>query len=257
MNQGGLCALGQAGLNGLYNPDRIKTPLKRESGKFVEISWDEALTTLAARLSKIKIEKRADSVHLLAGGANGHIDDLFIRFMQELGSQNTLHYDFTHPQNLYAANKIAFGEDILPYYDINNSNYVLSFGADYLGTWLSPVHYSHAYGHMRQGRGNRGKCVQIEARMSLTGANADEWIPLSPGQEGLLAMGLIHVIVNSDDYSIPDRDIWIRTAISYSPATVSRQTGGARDRRARHHRKAGVSPATILASSSSAPAANT
>ena len=226
VNQGGLCALGQAGLNGLYNPDRIKTPLKRESNEFVEISWDEAMTTLAARLSKIKIEKRADSVHLLAGGANGHIDDLFARFMQELGSQNILHYDFTHPQNLYAANKIAFGEDILPYYDINNSNYVLSFGADYLGTWLSPVHYSHAYGHMRQGRrGNRGKCVQIEARMSLTGANADEWIPISPGQEGLLAMSLIHVIVNSDDYSIVDRDIWIRTAISYSPATVSRQTG--------------------------------
>ncbi|MCH8078807.1 MAG: molybdopterin-dependent oxidoreductase [Proteobacteria bacterium] len=229
VNQGGLCAMGQAGLNVLYNPDRIRTPLKRDgergSGKFVEISWDEALTTLGIRLGNLKIEKKADRVHLLSGRANGHVDDLIARFMQELGSQNYLHYDFTYPQNLYAANKIAFGEDYLPYYDIINTNYVLSFGADYLGTWLSPVHYAHAYGHLRQGRGNRGKCVQIEARMSLTGANADEWIALSPGKEGLLAMGLMHVIVSSDDYSIPERAAWIRAAKSYSPAQVSRLTG--------------------------------
>ena len=229
VNQGGLCAMGQAGLNVLYNPDRIRTPLKRDgergSGKFVEISWDEALTTLGMRLGNLKIEKKAERVHLLSGRANGHVDDLIARFMQELGSQNYLHYDFTYPQNLYAANKIAFGEDYLPYYDINNTNYVLSFGADYLGTWLSPVHYAHAYGHLRQGRGNRGKCVQIEARMSLTGANADEWIALSPGKEGLLAMGLMHVIVSSDDYSISERAAWIRAAKSYSPAQVSRLTG--------------------------------
>jgi len=101
----------------------------------------------------------------------------------------------------------------------------LSFGADYLGTWISPVHHSLAYGHMRQGRdGRRGKTVQVEPRMSLTGANADEWIPASAGTEGLLALGMAHVIVNDGLYQGDDRDEWTNALQAYSPSTVSGQT---------------------------------
>jgi len=135
VNQGRLCAMGQAGLNALYNPDRIRTPLKRVgirgSGEFKQISWDEALTTLGVQLGKLKIQKKANRIALLSGGANGHLDDLFALFMQQLGSDNYLHYDFTFPANLYTANKISFGVDVLPYYDIQNTNYLLSFGANF------------------------------------------------------------------------------------------------------------------------------
>ncbi|MBI4006355.1 MAG: molybdopterin-dependent oxidoreductase [Gammaproteobacteria bacterium] len=230
VNQGRLCAMGQAGLNALYNPDRIKSPLKRTgergNNSFTEISWDEALTTLGSRLGNLKIQKHGDSVYLLTGGVRGHIDKLFATFMEAMGSDNYFHYDFTHPFALYEANRIIFGEEIIPYYDINNANYVLSFGADYLGTWISPVHYSLAYGHLRQGRGNqRGKCVQIEPRMSLTGANADEWITCLPGTEGLLAMGLAHVIMNDGGYTGSDQNEWMQAVTPYSPSVVSRQTG--------------------------------
>src|SRR4029453_14326527 len=73
---------------------------------------------------------------------------------------------------------------------------VIAFGADFLGTWNSPVAQSVDYGAMRQGHPQtRGKLVQVEPRMSLTGANADEWVPAKPGTEGVVALGFAHVIL--------------------------------------------------------------
>ena len=229
VSQGRTCARGQAGLNVLYNPDRIRTPLQnvgqRESGKFVEISWDEALTTVGSRIGRLKIEGNASRVRLLSGQVRGHLDELLAQFMDLLGSEHYQQYDFTYPGAIRAANKISFGIDQLPYYDIKHADFVLSFGADYLGTWLSPVHHSLAYGHLRQGRdGRRGKTVQIEPRMSLTGANADEWIAAQPGTEGLLALGIAHAIVSEGHYRGSDRDEWSTALQAYSPSQVSAET---------------------------------
>ena len=102
----------------------------------------------------------------------------------------------------------------------------MSFGADYLGNWLSPVHHGLSYGHMRQGRGERrGRCVQVEARMSLSGASADEWVVAEPGSEGLLAMAMAHVIVNGDRYRGEDRADWIAATAPFSPSVVAAQSG--------------------------------
>jgi anaerobic selenocysteine-containing dehydrogenase len=230
VNQGRLCALGQSGLNALYNPDRIRTPLRltgeRGSGQYEAISWDEAMTTLSTRLGVLKINKGGDRLHLLSGTERGHLDHLFARFMSEMGSGHYLQYDYTHPHNLYAANRMCFGVEVLPYYDIRNSDFLISFGADYLGMWLSPVHHSLGYGHMRQGRdGHRGVCVQVEPRMSLSGANADQWVHARPGSEGLLALAMAHAIVKAGGYSGPDRSEWGRALASYSPASVAEATG--------------------------------
>ncbi|MCZ6773869.1 MAG: molybdopterin-dependent oxidoreductase, partial [Proteobacteria bacterium] len=230
VNQGRLCSLGQAGLNVLYNPDRIRTPLRRSgergSGEFTEISWDDALTSLGNTLGNLKIQNRAERVFMLSGGLRGHLDLLFSTFMKEMGSDHYLQYDFTYPANNYEANRIAFGTDVLPYYDIKNTEYLLSFGADYLGTWLSPVHYGVAYGHLRQGEDReRGKCVQIEPRMSLSGASADEWITVTPGTEGLLALGVAHSILAGGHYTGDDSAEWTQALASYSPATVAEKTG--------------------------------
>lgn len=230
VSQGRLCSLGQAGVNVLYNPDRIRTPLQRSggrgSGEFTEISWDDALTSLGNTLGNLKIQNRAERVFMLSGRLRGHLDLLFSTFMKEMGSDHYLQYDFTYPANLYEANRIAFGTDVLPYYDIKNTEYLLSFGADYLGTWLSPVHYGVAYGHLRQGEDReRGKCVQVEPRMSLSGASADEWIAVAPGTEGLLALGLAHSILAGGHYTGDDSAEWTQALASYSPAAVSEQTG--------------------------------
>ena len=229
VSQGRLCARGQSGLNVLYNPDRIREPLtnagQRGTGNFYPISWDEVLTTIASRIGRLKIENNASRVRLLTGRVRGHLDELFAQFMGLLGSDHYQQYDFTYPSALKAANKISFGIDQLPYYDIKNADLLLSFGADYLGTWISPVHHSLAYGHMRQGRaGRRGKTVQIEPRMSLSGAAADEWVAARPGTEGLLALGIAHILVSDGHYNGSDRDQWSDVLQAYSPSAVSAET---------------------------------
>src|SRR5215467_11125269 len=99
---------------------------------------------------------------------------------------------------------INFGRDQVPTYDFANTRLVLSFGADFLGTWGSPVSQTAGYAKMRGGRpGIRGALIQVEPRMSLTGASADEWIGIRPGTEGILALGLANALgaQNVGDYT--------------------------------------------------------
>ncbi|MCH8867828.1 MAG: molybdopterin-dependent oxidoreductase [Proteobacteria bacterium] len=249
VSRGRLCARGQAGLNVLYNPDRIRTPLQRAdrgSENTAEISWDDALTTIGSRIGRLKIEGNAGRIRLLTGRTRGHLDELFAQFMNLLGSEHYQQYDFTYPSALAAANKTSFGTDVLPYYDIENADFLLSFGADYLGTWLSPVHYSRAYGNLRQGRqGQRGKTVQVEPRMSLSGAAADEWIAARPGTEGLLALGIAHVLVSSGSYTGNDRDEWSSALQAYSPSMVSAETEVSEDTIVRIAEEFGASTASL------------
>ncbi len=249
VSRGRLCARGQAGLNVLYNPDRIRTPLQRAdrgSENTAEISWDDALTTIGSRIGRLKIEGNAGRIRLLTGRTRGHLDELFAQFMNLLGSEHYQQYDFTYPSALAAANKTSFGTDVLPYYDIENADFLLSFGADFLGTWLSPVHYSLAYGNLRQGRqGQRGKTVQVEPRMSLSGAAADEWIAARPGTEGLLALGIAHVLVSSGSYTGNDRDEWSSALQAYSPSMVSAETEVSEDTIVRIAEEFGASTASL------------
>lgn len=230
VSQGRLCALGQAGLQDLYNPDRLTSPLLRtggrESGGLIPTTWEEGLAQLAERLGALRANGQGNRIVFLTEGVRGHLAGLFELLMDQLGSDRLLHYDFAHPQTLYAAIDRLFGEQYLPYYDLKNTRYLLSFGADYLGNWISPVHHGLGFGHSRQGRDDvRGRFVQIEPRMSLSGAAADEWIAASPGTEGVLALGLANHIVATGGYQGADRDAWAASLESYSPAVVAEQTG--------------------------------
>ena len=230
VSQGRLCALGQAGLQVLYNPDRLTGPLmqtgQRGSMSFTQITWDEGLGKVADRLNLLKVAHRGDRVCMLSQGIGGHMAQLFELFMDQLGSDRLLHYDFDHPHTLYEANRRFFGEERLPYYDLKNTRYLLSFGADYLGNWISPVHHSLGFGHSRQGRSDiRGRFVQIEPRMSLSGAAADEWIAAKHGTEGILALGLAHHIVSQGHYEGADRDDWAAALLDYTTNQVAEQTG--------------------------------
>lgn len=226
VNKGKLCARGQAGLQVLYNPDRIKGPLKRKgkrgSGEFKAISWEEGLSILSENLSNLKASGHNDNFYLLTSRVSGHLDILLQNFMKIYGSNHYFQYDLLNHRNLLFANRVSMGLDSVPYYDIGNTKFLLSFGADFLETWVSPVNYSLGYGQLRQGRaGARGKIVQIEPRLSLTGANADEWIPVRPGTEGLLAMGMAYVILEHDYYHGADKNQWEDMLEKFNPAYVS------------------------------------
>jgi len=238
VNQGRLCALGQAGLQVLYNPDRLTAPMVRTgdrgSGSFEQITWEDGLTRTAERLATLQKNGQGNRVGFLSTGVRGHFASLLELFMGTLGSDRLLHYDFAHPHTLYAANKRFFGEESLPYYDLQNTRFLLSFGADYLGRWISPVHHGLGFGHSRKRQAtDRLRTVQVEPRMSISGAAADQWIPAKPGTEGHLALGLAHHIVAEGGYAGDDLENWVAALRPYSVKRVAEQTGVAPDTIAR------------------------
>jgi anaerobic selenocysteine-containing dehydrogenase len=203
INQGKLCARGQAGLQVTYHPDRIKNPLKRSglrgSGQFQEISWDEAVRELVAQLAALRSGSTTQHLAFLTKPLSGQRRQLVQRFLQGFGAPPAVTVELLDDAVVRRANQLSFGYAQLPTLDLARTSYVISFGADFLGTWNSPVAQAIGYGQMRQGRpGQRARFVQVEPRLSQTGANADEWIPALPGTEGLLALGLAHVIIRDN-----------------------------------------------------------
>lgn len=197
INEGRLCARGQAGLQVLYNPDRIRRPLVKDKGKFKEISWDEGLRLLAGKLGDLKRKGQNKEVFFLAQPLRGHLAKLINTFMENYGSSSFFSHELFDNESLVIANKLSFGYDGIPHYDLANAKYILSFGAGFLDTWISPVQYSAAYGRFRDRPvDRRGRLVQFESRLSLTGASADEWFPIKPETEGLLALGMAGLIVD-------------------------------------------------------------
>lgn len=230
VSQGRLCARGQAGLQVLYNPDRVTTPLRqtgeRGSGDRLPLTWTEGLAQLSGRLGELNSSGQGGAVCLLSSGQRGHMHGLFEQFMAEIGSGRLVYYDYDHPHPLLAAMNRLFGASQLPYFDLGNTNYLVSFGADYLGSWLSPVHHGLGFGRSRQGRDDhRGRFVQIEPRMTLSGAAADEWIAASPGTEGILALAMANRIVSQGVYEGEDSDAWAVALAPYSADAVAAQTG--------------------------------
>ncbi|MDE0002061.1 MAG: molybdopterin-dependent oxidoreductase [Rhodospirillaceae bacterium] len=230
VSQGRLCARGQAGLQVLYNPDRVTTPLRqtgeRGSEDWLPLTWTEGLAQLSARLGELSSSGQGGAVCLLSEGQRGHVHGLFEQFMAEIGSDRLVYYDYDHPHPLLAAMNRLFGASQLPYFDLGNTDYLVSFGADYLGSWLSPVHHGLGFGQSRQGRDDhRGRFVQIEPRMTLSGAAADEWIAANPGTEGIIALAMANRIVSQGGYQGDDVDAWAAALEPYSADAVAEQTG--------------------------------
>ncbi len=200
VNRGGLCARGQAAIQITYHPDRITQPLRRSGergdGRYEAISWDDALAELVKRLDALQAAGNQKALAFLARSGGSYRAALVNQFLAAYGAPGAVTFDLFADDVLRRANGLSFGRPQLPTFDLANARSVINFGADLLGTWNSPVSQSRAYGDMRQGRrGVRGWFTQVESRMSQTGANADEWVPVTPGTEGVLALGLAQAIV--------------------------------------------------------------
>jgi len=241
ISQGGLCPRGQAAIQITFHPDRIAQPLKRTgargTGTFKEITWDEAIAELAGQLDALAAAGDQKSLAVLARPRSSRRNEAFAAFSKAFGGQAPLTFQLFGDDVLRRANAINYGHDQLPTFDLARARYVMAFGADFLGTWNSPVAQNTAYGQMRQGRpGLRGKLVQVEARMSLTGASADEWVPVKPGTEGVLALGLAHVILKEKlrpgnaGRAAGLIDGWSGGLADYAPDKVAQITGVASKR---------------------------
>lgn len=237
INQGALCPRGQASIQITYHPDRIAGPLKRNgprgSGRFQPVSWDDALAELVSRLDSLADGNDQRALTFLTSRRPGVRHDLVVRFLRAFGAHPPIVFELFGDDVLRRANRRSFGREQLPTFDLARSRSVIAFGADFLGTWNSSVAQNGGYGRMRQGQpGVRGRFVHVEPRMSLTGANADEWVPITPGTDGVLALGLAHVLMaeklrdaGTGGQAGAQIDGWSDGLPDYAPAVVERLTG--------------------------------
>jgi anaerobic selenocysteine-containing dehydrogenase len=235
VNRGKLCPRGQASVQAHYHPDRIRTPLKlngsRGSGNYLEIGWDEALEILMSELTALLKANEASALTVLTRPMRNQRGVLIEKFLQAFGAPPPVTFELFDEAVLRRANALSFGHAQLPTFDFGRANYLLSFGSDFLGTWNSPVAQAIGFGEMRQGRpGRRGKLVQFEPRMSLTGASADEWISCRIGYEGALALGIAHELMSKfpEAKSVEAGGLiagWKEGLADFEPQSVEKLTG--------------------------------
>jgi anaerobic selenocysteine-containing dehydrogenase len=201
LNRGKLCARGQAALQGLYNPDRLNGPVRqsqRGTRRYEAIGWDEALNALLAGMQSAG----SGLAVWLGSTTSGHLVDLFRRWADVLGAPRPVVHDLYTAFNGYAllsaAGVATGGAPGLPAFDVSQAELILSFGADFLSTWLSATAYGRGFGAFRESSIGkpRGVLVQLEPRMSMTGAKADRWLPLRPGSEPIVAQAILRLIAD-------------------------------------------------------------
>lgn len=193
VNRGKLCSRGLTGVQGLYNPDRIQRPGKRTrrgDPALEPMDWDSALGVVHEALNGA-----GAGVAFYLGLAPDHLYDLVLELTQTIGAPPPVRFGalgmFESRATLVEAVRQVFGEARFPYFDLAGADVVVSFGANFLETWLSPVAYTRGFSQFRRADGKkRGYLVSFEARRSLTSGVADEWLPVPPGTEGQIALAL-------------------------------------------------------------------
>lgn len=218
----------ESALQLLYHPDRVKAPMLRHAkgGAHSPVTWEEAEQTL-----KRWANDAGGRLTVATNPARGYDGWISRRFAEQFGGRY-ITFDPLEQGVLHNAIKTVFDQDRLPEFEIDKTRTLLSFGADFVGTWVSPTRYSVKYGQFRQGsdRTHRGVLIHVEPRMSLTAASADQWVPVRPGMEGELAMAIAHVLIREglapepgiQAYSanIPDGALDV-----FDPATIAQRTG--------------------------------
>lgn len=228
VNRGKTCARGQASLQGLYNPDRIQNPLKqaaRGGKEFSDLSWDEAIALVKDSL----VSNKPAEIAFLMGLAPDHLYDLVTEITGAFNAPAPYRFGaqgmYEGRVTLIEASKRLFASPSLPYFDLANADVTFSFGANFLETYLSPVAYSRGFAQMRGGRpGRRGYLVQFEPRLSQTAAVADEWIPLVPGTDGIVALALGRMVAEERWGALPNAFLGVDVTAVAEAAGVSEET---------------------------------
>jgi molybdopterin-containing oxidoreductase family iron-sulfur binding subunit len=191
INKGKLCMRGQAALQGLYNPDRLKTAMLKEKGKWQPLSFSKAESIIKIKATEAA-QKGSNRVRMLTETVGNSQMNLFSATLQNLNSRPPVVFEPYAYESLKTANEKVFGVDGLVSYHMDQADILVSFGADFLETWLSPVEYAWKFKAMHELKdGHKNLFFQISPCQSLTGANADHWLACKPGSESIIALGLV------------------------------------------------------------------
>ncbi len=190
INKGSLCMRGQAALQGVYHPNRLKAPLFKKNGRFQALSFSEATSLLNSRTTAARTG--SNGARMLTETVGQSLMQLLTDVLQDLNSPPPLVFESYAYESLKTANKLVFGLDGLVSYHMDQADLLVSFGADFLETWLSPVEYAWKFKAMHALRtSTKNVFYHVSPVQSLTGANADRWVACNPGSESLMALALV------------------------------------------------------------------
>jgi len=217
---GKICGLGQAAVQQHYSPDRLTQPMIRENGALKPATWEQAMALLNATLAPAD---RPGRRVLLTGPMSGHRQVLLRALIEAGAATDHVVYDVLSSAVGASVNRKMFGVDE-PVTLIDRAGMIVSFGDDFLGAGDSPVAAARQYARFRRGS-PRGLLVQIEPKMTLTGANADRWVVIAPGTEGVFALGLARELLQRKESAGNLPPALLAVIEPYHPGEVSRVTG--------------------------------
>jgi anaerobic selenocysteine-containing dehydrogenase len=199
-NHGYVCPRGHLIPQQTYDPDRIKVPMKRTNPlkgrgidpKFVPISWDEALNTVADRMMDLRKNDEAHKLMYMRGRYSATSTELLYGTLPKVFG--TTNY-FSHSAICAEAEKMGPGltQGFFGYrdYDLNNTECLVAWGTDPLASNRMVPNTIHRFGEILA----RGKVIAVDPRLSTSAAKAHEWLPLKPGTDGALAGAVAHVLL--------------------------------------------------------------
>jgi thiosulfate reductase/polysulfide reductase chain A len=190
-NLGGVCPRGHGYLHDLYNPDRLKSPLKRIGNKFEPIPWEQAYKEISQKVNLILMDSGPQSIFWVNYPQPNHLYAL--RLMHSLGSP---HY-FSHGSTCYTARNAGWVTTVgeLPSNDLSNSRYIMIIGRNPAGGIdLAEVK------KISEAKGKGAKVVVVDPRHSETAILADEWLPVKPGTDLAFLLAMINVMVKEELY---------------------------------------------------------
>ena len=197
----GICPKGASGMYNTYDPYRLKKPLKRtnpnkdskEDPKWVEISWEEAFATIAARLQKIKSEDPRKLIWQHGQGKYLIQEQYCEAFTKAFGTPNMVHRTTACEAARHVADELTWaGAGILP--DLKYSKLLLNFGANYhegeqASRWLD--------WQSAMSREKGMKTIVVEPRLSGVAAKADEWVPMRPGKDVVMLLAMARTLIEA------------------------------------------------------------
>ncbi len=197
--EGKLCVKGYSGVRLLYDPGRLKQPMKRTNPEkgvgidpgWVAISWDEALDLTASQLKNVRDTYGPQAIMVMARGKAWQK-----HFAYSLGTPNLI----SHNNTCYSSHEVVWGAMITGKgktwtVDYEHSKYILSFGWDGMGK--SKNHWGRA---VNTALDSGAKLVVFDPRLSITASKAQEWVPIKPGTDLAAMLAMINVIIDEDLY---------------------------------------------------------
>jgi anaerobic selenocysteine-containing dehydrogenase len=205
-SRGRTCAKGVVTPNQLEDPDRILYPLKRDgdrgSGRWRQVSWDEALDEIAGRIRQAIVEDRRHEImyHVGRPGEDGYAN----RVLQAWGVDGHNSHTNVCSSSARLGHFLWCGND-RPSPDYANAQTILL-----LSSHLETGHYFNPHAQrIIEGQANGATLIVIDPRLSNTSAKADMWLPAYSGTEGALLLAMVNVLLHEDLYDRAFVRTWI------------------------------------------------